>query len=181
MRTRSTTTLPALILAGGLVIAAAACSPGNPATPGPTATPSPTSVPGTPDPSPTAVTGGSPRIPLVVAGGWDVVAVVTDRSGALAEAASGSATDTMSVRWFESIVENVDDETLEITWVGLPRDEEIEVEVSEDGDTWVIDITQASPPLNSDAEGSDRILVLELDEAVSAEDVEVRFEASNPA
>ena len=180
MRTRTTSTLPALILAGGVILAAGACSAGNPATQGPTAAPSPTSVPGTPEPSPTAVTGGSPRVPLTVAGGWDVVAVVTDRTGALAEVTSGAATDTMSVRWFESIVENVDDETLEITWVGLPRDEEIEVEVSRDGDAWVIDITQASPPLNSDAEGSDRILVLELDEAVAAEDVEVRFEASNP-
>jgi hypothetical protein len=180
MRTRS---LSALALAGTLALTAAACG----AAAGPSASPSAgPSTPGssagseTPRPSPTDVPG-APRVTLDIAAEWDVVAIVNDRTTKLTEATSGTAGATMSVQWFKSIVKNLDANTIQITWVGLPRDEEIRVDVSRAGTSWAVEFTQASPPLNSDAEGADRIIVLKFSEAVPATDVAVTFGASNPS
>jgi len=81
----------------------------------------------------------------------------------------------MSVRWFDAIVENTSDDTLEVTFVGLPQDDVVQVVVSEVGGEVVIAITQAAPPLNSDALGNDRVLVIEFDGPVSAKGATVTF------
>lgn len=179
MRTRSIPVLPALVLAGTVALTAAACGSAGPsASPSPSA--SPTAAPATPAPTPTAVANG-PRVNLTVAGGQNVVAVINDRTGKFTEATSGTAGATMSVQWFKSIVKQVDANSVEITWVGLPRDEEVGVEITKAGTSWAVEFTQASPPLNSDAEGADRVMVLKFSEAIKATDVAVTFVASNPA
>lgn len=157
-------------LLAALVLAACGTAAGP--SPAPTGTPRPDP---TAQPSPSPVTDPSPGLVLDVAGDWDVTAVITDRTGKLASAKSGVGTATMTVRWFDSKVSNVDGSTLEVIWVGLPRDEEVAIAVFEAGGKLVIEIDQAAPPLNSDAEGSDRVLVLEFDAPVRAGDVEVRF------
>jgi hypothetical protein len=106
----------------------------------------------------------------------DVSVVVDDESGTLAGATSGRPGDGMSVRWFDSKVENIDDETLSVVWVGLPRDEQVRLSISATDGEYRLRFVQAAPPANSDAVGYDRILVLRFDTPVSADDVEVTFE-----
>ncbi len=103
----------------------------------------------------------------------DVSVTVDDQTGSITDAGSGQAGDGMSVRWFDSIVENVDADTIRITWVGLPQDDEVAISVSQDGDTVVVDIDQAAPPANSDALGHDRVVEVTFDGPVAADDVEV--------
>lgn len=50
----------------------------------------------------------------------------------------------MSVRCAQSIVENVDDDTIRLTWVGLPQDDIVEMVVTEVGGRVVIAIDQAA-------------------------------------
>jgi len=83
---------------------------------------------------------------------------------------------------FDVKVENLDSATLRVVWVGLPRDEQVQLSISEDGGAYRLGFVQAAPPANSDALGYDRILVLRFDTDVSADDVEVTFtEASASA
>jgi len=178
----------AITLASILIALIVAACGGVQATPSPTSAP-PTSAPspaptgtpapaGTPLPSPTEGAGQNPEIVLDVANDWHVVATVVDATGRLVSATSGAAQATMTVRWFDSQVVNVDPSTASVTWVGLPRDEDITVDVTEAGGKLVLTITQASPPLQSDAEGLDRVLVLKLGSPIDATDVSVSFVAA---
>ena len=63
------------------------------------------------------------------------------------------------------------------TWVGFPRDEEVQLDVSRDADgTLVLHFVQQAPPPASDGEGEDRVMVLDLSEPTDASDVEVTFD-----
>jgi hypothetical protein len=105
----------------------------------------------------------------------DVSVVIDDETGTLDGATSGQPGDGMSVRWFDFKVKNLDATTLEVVWVGLPRDEQVQLSISEDDGAYHLDFVQAAPPANSDAVGYDRILVLRFDAEVSADDVKVTF------
>jgi hypothetical protein len=105
----------------------------------------------------------------------DVSVVIDDETGILDGAVSGQPGDGMSVRWLDVKVENIDSRTLRVVWVGLPRDEQVQLSISEDDGTYRLDFVQAAPPANSDAVGYDRLLVLRFDTDVSADDVEVTF------
>jgi hypothetical protein len=137
-------------------------------TPQPVASPSPIA---SPVPAPSAPTGGLFEFPLDIAVGEDVEVVVKDESGVVTGAKSGRAGDGMSVRWGRVQVENVDSDTLRLTWVGLPISDRIGVVVSGTPDDLRISITHISPPENSDATGYDRVLLLDLAEDVRAEAV----------
>ena len=158
--------------------------------PGPGATPSPTApvvvpsgpvpTPGTPSPTPVvtpAPTLGIGMVPMLVASGSDVVVEIADPDGLLTGSRSEQAEDTMSIRWFEAIVEPAGPSSIRLTWIGFPRDEIVELEVSRDGSGGLlVHIVQNAPPPASDGVGEDRILVLELDEPVDPADVEVTFD-----
>lgn len=137
--------------------------------PGPVVTPSPIA---TPVPQPSGPTGGVFELDLDVAVGEGVEVVVTDESGSVTGAQSGRAGDGMSVRWGRVKVENVDSDTLRVTWVGLPIDDEVRVVVSGTPDDLRIAISHLSPPENSDALGYDRVLVLDFAEDVRSEAVD---------
>ena len=99
-------------------------------------------------------------------------------TGAVAEQAQA----TMSVRWFDSIVEQVSPNSVRVTWVGYPIDEEVQLEVSilsagVTGPAAKLDlhVVQKAPPAQSDAEGEDRVLVLTFATTISASDLEVSF------
>ena len=79
----------------------------------------------------------------------------------------------MSVRWFDSIVKNVGDDTIQITWVALPQDDEVHVTVDSVDGRIVVSIDQKAPPANSDALGNDRVMEITFDGPVSAKDVTV--------
>ncbi len=106
----------------------------------------------------------------------DVSVVIDDETGVLDGAASGKPGDGMSVRWLDVKVENIDSTTLRVVWVGLPRDEQVQLSISEADGTYHLALVQAAPPANSDALGYDRILVLRFDTDVDADDVKVSFE-----
>jgi hypothetical protein len=84
----------------------------------------------------------------------------------------------MSVRWFDVKVENIDETTLRVVWVGLPRDEVVRLGVSHVDDKVRLRFVQAAPPAQSDAMGSDRVLRLTFAVPVRAEDVLVSMQES---
>jgi hypothetical protein len=133
-------------------------------------------------PAPTAAPSEAPAdgaIDLDVADASDVSVVVSDPDGVLAGAASGRAGDGMSVRWGDVEIANLDDDSLRVTWVGMPADAEIRLEVQPTGDGIVLAFTQPAPPANSDAIGFDRVLVLDFAEPVRSEDVRATFSTAS--
>jgi hypothetical protein len=148
-------------------------SPQPSSEPSPVPSPVPSSLPST-DP------GDEPAddhaVDLDTLPGHDVSVVIDDQVGTLVGAASGKPGDGMSVRWFDAIVKDLDAQTIEVTWVGLPVDEELSLLISEYEGGYRLHFGQSNPPLYSDAVGFDRALVLEFDEPVSPDDVVVTFQ-----
>lgn len=110
----------------------------------PSAAPTPTPTP-TPEPSETPADGIF-NLDLDTVDDHDVTIVVDDRTGTVVEVSSGSPRDGMSVRWFDMLVENIDANTLRLTWVGLPVDETVRVFVSRDDGKVRLLFAQAAPP-----------------------------------
>ena len=155
-------------------------SPAQPATPAPAtpAQPQP-SLPAAPQPAtpvPSVDPDGEPdnveTIDLDVAIPGDVRVTVVDDGGALVSARSGRAGDGMSVRWFDLKVENLDANTLRLTWVGFAGDDESVLNVGRNDGVISLALQVAGPPPNSDATGYDRVLVLDFDGLVNADDVD---------
>lgn len=130
-----------------------------------------------PSPKPTVVPSpsvdGALSFDLDVGTPHDVSVVLDDESDIVSGARSGRAGDGMSVRWGGSDVENVDDDTVRLTWVGLPQDEVVKIVVEDVDGLIVITVDQAAPPANSDAMGHDRVVEIDFGWAVSADDVRV--------
>ena len=143
-----------------------------PATPAPVITPAP-SAPATPAPS---VGVDGIEIPLDDANGKDVTLGIADPAGYLEGAVSGDAGDGMSVRWGNAIVRNLDERTIEVTWVSYKQEQFITLVVrAADGDGILLRFGQDAPVPNSDAMGADRVVVLTFGHPVSAEHVVVDF------
>jgi hypothetical protein len=153
-------------------------SPSAPSTPGTPSTPQPSVQPSAPStPKPTeAPSDGPVKVDLDNETEHDVSVVIDDETGSLVGAVSGQPGDGMSVRWFDSIVENLDAKTLRVVWVGLPRDEELNLSITGKPGAYQLRLVQDAPPANSDAVGFDRILVLSFDTPVSAADIEMSIE-----
>jgi hypothetical protein len=142
------------------------------------APPNPPSMPSSPQPTvvPTDDPADGPIIvDLDSLTDHDVSVVIDDATGTLDGAVSGQPGDGMSVRWLDVKVENLDSKTLRVVWVGLPRDEQVQLSIAGDDGSYRLDFVQAAPPANSDAVGYDRILVLSFDTDVAADDVDVTF------
>lgn len=149
-------------------------SAGAPSVP-PSASPTdaPTGAPSVP-PSEAPVTGRF-ELDVDVAHEGPVKLVVEDDTDTIVDVTSGRASDGMSVRWGDVLVSNVDAATLRITWAGLPRAEAIALVVTAKGEQVSLDFAQLMPPANSDALGFDRVIVIEFDHPVRAEDVVATF------
>jgi hypothetical protein len=160
--------LVAVVVANAGAAAGPQPSPSAPpvATPKPTPVVTPVPTPGLPD--------GVFDVDLDIAGDDEVSILVKDESGLVEGIESGRAGDGMSVRWGEAILENVDDDSLRLTWVGLPGDARLEglVKRYEDGRI-VIFVIQREPYENTDALGADRVLVFDFAGAIAADDVQV--------
>ncbi len=174
----------AVIIAAVAVVAIAAGASGALAGPTPSASPQPSERPVstpvvTPSPQPTVVpsppAGGLVTVDLDVATDHDVSVVIDDATGTIVKAASGRPGDGMSVRWFDSLVETVDAQSISVTWVGLPGDEQLELRVVERDGAINLDFLQGAPPAYSDATGFDRVLVITFDRPVDPADVVVTF------
>jgi hypothetical protein len=172
----------ALVLAvaafGGEPVTEPSSSPsptaGPSATPSVAPTPSPTAQP-SPSVAPSA--GGPVIVGLDIADDHVVNVTVDDATGDVVGVRSGHAADGMSVRWGDVLVSNVDAQTIQVTWVGLPMNEQITLVVDRDGQTVVFAFEQDLPPPFSDAMGADRVLVVSFAEPLDADDVEVLFPA----
>lgn len=137
-------------------------------TPQPSVAPTPT-----PTAAPSPTPAGDLTFDLDVATPHDVSVVLEDESNVVTGAKSGRGGDGMSVRWGESIVDNIDDDTIRLTWVGLPQDDIVEMVVKEVDGRIIVTIDQAAPPADSDAMGHDRVVEIDLSRAVDADDVRV--------
>ena len=150
-------------------------SPSAPASPAP-ATPKPANPDPTPVPTPADdLSDGVKSVKLDIATPHDVLAEVKDFTGRVSDAKSGHAGDGMSVRWGDLEVVNLDEDTLRVTWVGLPNNDPVKVVVYDNVASATdvqptIVVMQLMPPDNSDAIGFDRVLVLDFDDPVLAGD-----------
>lgn len=178
----------AIALAAVAVVAAIAFgalrAPADPGKDAPSPSPSAPIVSPTPKPSAPPVVNPTPKpsdpvvpepIDLDHPGGQKVAAIVTDESGRLVRATTGHPVSGMSVRWFEVKVENVDADTLRLTWVALPIADYVKVRISETDAGLGIVVLQPLPYENTDALGQDLVLVLDFDEAIDAADVEAEM------
>jgi hypothetical protein len=150
-----------------------AASPSVPASPSAPAKPAPTPIPSPVD----DFSDGSKDVKLDIADEHDVHVEVKDFIGTVADATTGHGGDGMSVRWYDLKVENVDDDTLRLTWVGYPTDDPVKLIVARldgkpDGKATIV-LFQHMPPENSDALGFDRVLDLHFESPVSADDFAV--------
>jgi hypothetical protein len=178
--TRSSTPGPVagfLLILATLVLAAAcgavtpSPAPASPDPSGPTG-PAPSEQP---TQAPASESPGGEGVVLDIVDESDVVVVIDDRGGNVTGARSGRAGDGMSVRWFDAVVENVDEDTLRVTWVGLPADAEVQLGVHANGSGYELAFVQPAPPENSDALGFDRVLELDFAAPVKAADVTATF------
>lgn len=153
-----------------LIVAGCAAAGSSIAPPGATHVPTPTPLV-SPSAHASGSTGGIFDVDLDVAEPSVVSIHVTDESSAVTGASSGRAGDGMSVGWGQVKVENVDDDTLRVTWVGLPGDARLRAIVYRTGVRVGIAIIQPEPPEDSDALGHDRVLVLDFSEPFRANEV----------
>jgi hypothetical protein len=156
----------ALIASG--VLRPSPVSGGQPSDP-----PASPSAPATPAPTPDPVddfSDGSKTVELDIATPHDVAVKVDDTTGTIVDATTGRAGDGMSVRWYDLKVENVDDRTLRLTWVGFGADDEVLLRVAEVDGLIDLLLVQPGPYPNSDGLGFDRVLDLEFASPVNAAD-----------
>jgi hypothetical protein len=143
-------------------------------TPDPTVepTPEPTPVPEPSEEPSEAPSDGVFELDVNTPDNHDVMIIVEDATGNITGVTSGTPGDGMSVRWFDMKVENVDPNTLRLTWVGLPFDQDVQLFVAmRDDGKLRLRMVQPGPPAYSDAIGFDRVLNLTFDRPVSADDV----------
>jgi hypothetical protein len=148
-------------------------APTEPAPSQPAPTPA-TPAPATPVPSAPVVSLGPIR--LAVVSGSVVNVTIDDPDGILTGAVAEQADPGMSFAWFNSSVEETADGAYRVTWVGYPRDEEVRLEVSQESGKVVLHFIQAAPLPNTDGEGEDRVMVIELADPIDASDIEVTFD-----
>lgn len=179
-----------------IALAAAVALPpllGNVTGPGATPSPTPASSPIPSAPTPTIAPEPSqpaptPELPgnvvrLRVGSGSVVDVVIDDPEGLIEGASAEQADQTMSVRWFDSIVEQGPSaSSIRVLWVGYPIDETVQLEVSTlsagvtgSAGHLVLHFVQKAPPAQSDAEGEDRVLILQLAAPIDPANVEVTF------
>jgi hypothetical protein len=172
----------ALVVVGAVAFGAGR-QPAVAPTASPVATPSPVSTPSvqpaTPVPS-RAPSDGPTVVVLDTADDNDPHVAVDDQTGKLVDIRAGHAGDGMSVRWNEAIVDQIDPQTIRVTWVGFPGDEEVFLTIDVNDGAPVLVFDQKAPYANTDALGADRVLVLTFDSDVAADKVEVAFPSVEP-
>jgi hypothetical protein len=145
--------------------------------PTPTASPTPTPAPTSPaTPVPTIEPLGVPPVVVLdTIDDHDPRVEIDDQTGKLVDIRSGHAGHGMSVRWNTAKVDQVDPSTIQVTWVGFPGEDLVVLTVDANGGAPVLVFDQKAPYANTDALGSDRVLVLTFDSPVDASKVEVAF------
>jgi hypothetical protein len=181
----------AVVLAAVVAIPVITRGPGFGSTPSPTPVPTAPATPAPSVPTPTTAPAPTPSAPintplpsigiglirLAVASGSVVNVAIDDPDGLLTGAVAEQANDGMSFAWSNSKVEAVGPNSIRVTWVGYPRDEEVQLEVSEsESGGLLLHFIQAQPLPNTDGEGEDRVILLRFSDPIDPSDVEVTFE-----
>lgn len=148
-----------------IALAAAACSTSAGASNSPL--PSLPSAPGA-SPAPT----GPIRVSLAQASGSDATIEVSDGSGHLLSAASGTPGDGASVEPYTVAVSNVDASTLRLTWVDGPCDSASTLTIDASARRFLL----VQPECSGDAVAFDRILELYFDRPIDAGQVEISLQ-----
>jgi hypothetical protein len=144
-------------------------------TPRPSAPPTSTPAPSSPAaPSPTADPAAPASILLESTSGHTVRLSIEDPWKALQGAVSGHPGDGMSVRWHDSIVEQVAPNVIRITWVAFPDDVKPNLGILDLDGARSVAIVQRGPVPNSDALGEDRVVVLTFAKAINAKTLDVK-------
>jgi hypothetical protein len=162
--------MPSLLSTAAMLLAilVAACASAATPQPSPVATPLASSA--APSPAPTTA-GSAPtgfHVELDQATGNAVTIDVTDASGTLVAATSGTPGDGASVEAYTVAVENDDPTTLRLTWVGGPCDSANSLAVDAAGRQFLL----VQPECPGDAIATDRVLVLRFSQPISADGVE---------
>ena len=182
---RSTEWRRGLLPAAALLVAAlaAACGGSQPST-APSQEPS-TAPSGAPSASPSEAlseapseapsaspsTAGQPfqvDIPLTIATAHSVTARVVDWTGVVTGATSGTPGDGASVPFDQVRITNAGDSALDVTWVGGPCDRSVSVVLDADPSR----LTVVQEPCGGDSIGFDRIVRLQLNQAIDASSIE---------
>ena len=164
--------LPSLLATAAMLLAVlvAACASAATPQPSPVATPSAATASAAPSPAPT--TAGSAatgyHVELDQATGNAVTIDVTDASGTLVAATSGTPGDGASVEAYTVTVENDDPSTLRLTWVGGPCDSANSLAVDATGRQFLL----VQPECPGDAIATDRVLVLRFSQPIAADGIE---------
>jgi hypothetical protein len=165
MHLRTTTAPRRALVAVGLVAvaAAAACSSSGPS-----------STPASAVPSAQATAAAQPpaRVVLTQATGNDVSIEISDASGTLVDATSGTPGDGASVEPYQVVVTNDDPTTLRLTWAGGPCGAEDSLAIDATGRAFLL----VEPECAGDAVAFDRILILRFAEAITASDVQASLQ-----
>ena len=102
----------------------------------------------------------------------DVYVDIFDRSGRMVDARSGPAREGASVEPYKLLVENMDERTLRLTWVDYPIDNALALYIGADASGGLrLVLVQPEPTGDTDTIVSDRVLILEFEDEVSADDV----------
>lgn len=152
----------------------------NPATPPPSApiaTPAPSDPIATPQPEPADdASDGVDEVDVFNWPGVRSTVVVWDETDSLADASSGRPGRPASVAYDKVEIDAVDDDTVRLTWSDLPIENRVRLSIRHDDiGKFLIRLVRprAMPP--SDGVVSDRVLVLDFNVAVPAEDVDVEL------
>jgi hypothetical protein len=129
----------------------------------------PTASPATtPQPQPSASTSSNLHVVLDHATNDDVTVDVTDASGTLLTAVSGSPGDGASVEPYKLHVGNDGASTLRLTWVGGPCDSANSLSIDATARRFLL----VQPECAGDSLVTDRILILRFSAPIAATDVQ---------
>jgi hypothetical protein len=121
--------------------------------------------------TPTPPTGPI-RIDIDVLGDDQVVVEIVDETGTVVGGSSGPVAHDPSVEPYTLRVEQADPDTLRLTWVDYAIDNALQLHVFDNDGVLQLVMIQPEPTTDVDAMAFDRILYLDFDGPISADDVE---------
>jgi hypothetical protein len=141
--------------------------------------PPPSDPPSTPPvttPSPVSTDGGQDAIPLRIdlddLIGHNVYVDIVDSTGLLESAESGTPTASTPVEPYTLLVENIDAQTLRLTWVDRPGDNALALYIDETDAGYRLLMIQPEHDTDGDTILHDRVLILEFSQPISVDEIE---------
>ena len=115
---------------------------------------------------------GPIRVAIDVLGDDEVAVEIIDETGSVVGGSSGPEADGPSVESYSLDVQQVDADTLRLTWIDYAIDNALQLHVFDNDGVLQLVMIQPEPTTDVDAMAFDRVLFLDFDGPVSAADVE---------